>query len=73
MRQAKRFRQVFIEAERARLVESDVLRDRVAAGEWTKDDNPLRGAPHTAAAYLERALGERAAGDPPAGLVHPRG
>jgi glycine dehydrogenase len=26
--------------------------DRVAAGEWPKDDNPLVGAPHTAAACL---------------------
>jgi len=26
--------------------------DRVAAGEWTAEDNPLRGAPHTAAALI---------------------
>ena len=26
--------------------------DRVASGEWAVDDNPLRGAPHTAAALL---------------------
>ncbi|GFG75979.1 aminomethyl-transferring glycine dehydrogenase [Mycobacterium botniense] len=26
--------------------------DRVAAGEWPADDNPLRGAPHTAACLL---------------------
>ena len=26
--------------------------DRVASGEWTADDNPLRGAPHTAACLL---------------------
>ena len=26
--------------------------DRVAAGEWSADDNPLRGAPHTAASLV---------------------
>jgi glycine dehydrogenase len=26
--------------------------DRVAAGEWPRDDNPLRGAPHTAACLV---------------------
>jgi glycine dehydrogenase len=28
--------------------------DRVAAGEWQKDDNPLRGAPHTAACLVDK-------------------
>ena len=28
--------------------------DRVAAGEWPVDDNPLRGAPHTAACLVEK-------------------
>jgi glycine dehydrogenase len=28
--------------------------DRVAAGEWRKDDNPLRGAPHTAACLVDK-------------------
>jgi glycine dehydrogenase len=28
--------------------------DRVAAGEWPKDDNPLRGAPHTAACLVDK-------------------
>ena len=27
--------------------------DRVAAGEWPVDDNPLRGAPHTAASLVD--------------------
>jgi glycine dehydrogenase len=28
--------------------------DRVAAGEWPVDDNPLRGAPHTAACLVDK-------------------
>ena len=28
--------------------------DRVAAGEWPADDNPLRGAPHTAACLVDK-------------------
>ncbi len=28
--------------------------DRVAAGEWPVDDNPLRGAPHTAASIVDK-------------------
>ena len=28
--------------------------DRVAAGEWPVDDNPLRGAPHTAACLADK-------------------
>jgi glycine dehydrogenase len=28
--------------------------DRVAAGEWPVEDNPLRGAPHTAACLTEK-------------------
>jgi glycine dehydrogenase len=28
--------------------------DRVAAGEWPRDDNPLRGAPHTAACLVDK-------------------
>ena len=28
--------------------------DRVGAGEWTAEDNPLRGAPHTARALIGR-------------------
>ena len=38
----------FVEAMRAIRAEAD----RVGAGEWSADDNPLRGAPHTAASLL---------------------
>ena len=31
--------------------------DRVASGEWPSDDNPLRNAPHTAAAVTARRVG----------------
>ena len=31
--------------------------DRVAAGDWPKEDNPLRAAPHTASCLVDRRVG----------------
>jgi glycine dehydrogenase len=49
--------------------------DRVAAGEWTPEDSPLRGAPHTARALVgewDRAYSRELAVFP-AGLNGPNG